>query len=75
MKQIMASTTLYALIMGGSNAISRHDLHNFALRLIRELRAQMGGDTIIYGVNIKFSRAASKYDEVVARECSVHMEA
>ena len=53
---------------GGSNAISRHDLHNFVLRLIRGLRSQMGEDIMIYGVNVKFSRVTSKYDEVPARD-------
>ncbi len=53
---------------GGSNAISRYDLHNFVLRLVRGLRAQTGEDIMIYGVNMKFSRVTSKYDEVPARD-------
>jgi len=52
----------------GSNPISKYSHHNYALGYVRLLERETGEPTVMYGVNVKYSRVAKKYDELPARD-------
>jgi len=52
----------------GSNPISKYSFHNYALRYVRLLEREVGEPIVMYGVNVKYSRVAKKYDELPARD-------
>jgi hypothetical protein len=52
----------------GSNPISKYALHNYVLNYIRMLQEEIGEPVAIYGVNVKYSRIARKYDKLPARD-------
>ena len=52
----------------GSNPISKYTLHNYVLRYVRTLQEEIGEPVVVYGVNVKYSRVARKYDELPARD-------
>jgi len=51
-----------------SNPISKYALHNYVLRYAKELQDEIGEPVAVYGANVKYSRAAKKYDELPARD-------
>jgi len=51
-----------------SNPISKYVLHNYVLRYAKELQDEIGEPVVIYGANVKYSRATKKYDELPARD-------
>jgi len=52
----------------GSNPISKYSFHNYALGYVQLLEKEISEPIIMYGVNVKYSRVAKKYDELPARD-------
>jgi len=51
-----------------SNAISKYAYHNYVLAKTRELEEEYREPTIVFGVNVKYSRVGLKYREFSARD-------
>jgi hypothetical protein len=52
----------------GSNPISKYSYHNYVLGYVWLLERETGEPVVMYGVNVKYSRVAKKYDELPARD-------
>jgi len=52
----------------GSNPVSKYSYHNYVLGYVRLLEREIGEPIVMYGVNVKYSRVAKKYDELPARD-------
>jgi len=55
-----------------SNPISKYTLHNYVLRYVQILQREVGELVAVYGVNMKYSRVARKYDELPARDLAAY---
>jgi hypothetical protein len=51
-----------------SNAITKYAYHNYVLAKVQELEEEYGEPTIVFGVNVKYSRLGPKYRELSARD-------
>ncbi len=56
----------------GSNPISKYTLHNYVLRYTQTLQEEINESIVVYGVNVKYSRVAKKYDELPARDLAAY---
>ena len=61
-------TNVICVDYDGSNPVTRYSKHIFALKLSKELEWSLDEPVVIYGVNVKFSKASHKSDEITARD-------
>jgi hypothetical protein len=52
----------------GSNAINKYPHYNYVLALSKTIEKEHGEPVLLYGVNVKFGKAAPKYSEFPARD-------
>jgi len=52
----------------GSNPISKHSFHNMVLRLVKIIEDQLNQNILLYGINVKYSKFAQKYEKLPARD-------
>ncbi|MEM0005053.1 MAG: hypothetical protein QXN97_06955 [Desulfurococcaceae archaeon] len=52
----------------GSNPVSKYSFHNYILALSKSMERDRGEPVALYGVNVKYSRVATKYSELPARD-------
>jgi hypothetical protein len=52
----------------GSNPISKYSFHNYILALSKSMERNRGEPVVLYGVNVKYSKVATKYPELPARD-------